>query len=341
MKIDIHGHFLPAPFCRRLREWDAPLRIESGASGAAVEEGRIETHGETEMLIHDHGAFQLAEAFVNVDSHLTWMESHDIDRQILSVSAPHPNDSAIADEQVVELTRAINEGYADLQDRYPDRISALGSIPLREPDAALDEIDRIVDAGLVGVTVPTSFRGRSLADPALTPVFDRIEAEGLPVLAHPRPNEFSAQLDDDEWMLTPLCAFLMDTTFQVSRLIFDGFFDRHDDLDFIAPHLGGALPYIVGRLERGQAAFADGISMERPVMEYLESLYFDVISFHPPALAMAIETVGTDRLLFGTDHPFAMEAAEQTIGDVESLGLSDGEEAAIFADNARELFGLQ
>lgn len=339
MKIDVHGHFLPEPFCDRLRGWDAPLRIETSAESAAVEEGRIESRGDEEMLIHDHGAFPLADAFIDIETHFQWMDRHAIDMQILSVSAPHPNDSAATDDQVVDLTRAINDGFAALQDRHPDRIAGLASLPLRTPAAALEELDRVVDLGLVGITVPTSFRGRSLADPALEPVFRRIESEGLPVLVHPRPNEFSLLLDDDEWMLTPVCAFPLDTTFHVARLIYDGFFDRHD-IDFIISHLGGALPYLAGRLERGRRIFDREVALKRSVEDYLESLYFDVISFHLPALRAAIDTVGTGRLLFGTDHPFAMEAAEQTIQDVERLELSPDEERSIFGGTVATLFDL-
>jgi len=49
---------------------------------------------------------------------------------------------------------------------------------------------------------------------------------------------------------------------------------------------------------------------------------------------------GTDRLLFGTDHPFAAADIPRTLAAVEAMPLPAKDRAEILGGNARRLFGL-
>lgn len=328
MDVDAHTHYLPEPFRDLLREWEKPVRIE-------------ERDGQ-EFVVHTTGSFPLFPGFTDLDARVEWMDEHGIDVTLMSVSTPNPNEGPFSVEKSTELVRAINDGYAAAQREYPDHVAGLGALPLRDPDAALAELDRIAgDLDLAGVAVPTAVRGEKLSKPELAPVFDRIEELDLTVFVHPGRNELSHTLDDDEWFFTPLGVFPMETTIQVGRLVFDGFFDRHD-LTMVLSHMGGALPYLVGRFERGRDQFRSDPdeSPERPILEYVESFYYDTISFHEPAYHAAIETVGTDHLLFGTDYPFGMEKAEWSLRDVDRLDLSEDERRAVMGETAADLFGL-
>jgi aminocarboxymuconate-semialdehyde decarboxylase len=184
-------------------------------------------------------------------------------------------------------------------------------------------------------------RGRKLSHPDLEPVFDRLDESGLPAFLHPGRNALSHELNDGEWIFTPMTVFPTETTHQLGRLIFDGFFDRHD-FDLVVAHLGGALPYLTGRLERGRDQFRSGDDQtpERPIQEYVEEFYYDTISFHPPAMQTAIDTAGVDRLLFGTDYPFGMENIDDTNDSIDALELPADEHEAVMSGNVVDLFDL-
>lgn len=328
MRIDVHTHFLPEEYRSRLRTSDGPVRIE-------------DRDGEP-FVVHTTGSYPLTPGFRDVDARLKWMAENDVDTTLLSNSTPNPNEGPFSVEESNELVRAINDGYARLEAEYPEKFGGLGLLPLRDPDAAIEEIDRIAnDLELAGVTLPTAIRGEKLSKPELEPVFDALDDSGLTAFVHPARNALSKELSGEEWMFTPLAVFPADTTFQIGRLIFDGFFDRHD-FDVVLSHFGGALPYLVGRLERGRDQFrsGEGDSPEKEVVEYIQEFYYDTILFHPPAMRGALETVGADQLLFGTDYPFGMEDIDHTLEDVDALGLSDAEHEAVTSGNAQELFDL-
>lgn len=327
MLVDCHTHFLPAPFRERLRESDGVVRIEQ--------------RGGQDFVCHTTGSFPLFPGFQEPEARIEWMDEYGIDRTLASVSTPNPNEGPMSVEESTALAAAINDGFAELQDEYPDYIAGLGTLPLRDPERAVEELDRIDELGLAGVALPTTVRDRKLSHPDLEPVFDRLDELDLAAVMHPGRNPVSQTLEDEEWIFNPLAVFPTETTIQVARLIFDGFFDRHD-FDLVVYHMGGALPYLVGRLERGRDQFRsdEGQSPKRPVVEYLREFYYDTISFHPPAMELAIETVGAERLLFGTDYPFGMENADKTFADIETLDLSDGVKPGIMGETAAALFDL-
>lgn len=328
MRVDVHTHFLPEPFRRLLRDWNERVRIE-------------DRDGQPHA-VHASGAIPLSPGFRDLDARAAWMDEHDVDVTVASASTPNPNEEPFSVAQSTELVRALNDGYAEAQRDYPDRFAGLGALPLRDPEAALTEVDRITDdLDLAGVAVHATVRGRKLSAPELEPVFERVAERDLPVFVHPGRNVLSHELEAEEGGLNPTVIFPTETTVQLTRLIFDGFFDRHD-VDLVVAHMGGALPYLVGRLERGRERFrtAPDVPPERPVQAYVEEFYYDTISFHQPALRAAIETAGTDHLLFGTDYPFDMEDVDASLRDVRETSPSESATCAMMGETAADLFDL-
>jgi aminocarboxymuconate-semialdehyde decarboxylase len=330
MRVDIQTHFLPEEYLDTLRDLGRSVTVEQRDDHLFIE--------------HEHDSFPLYPGFTDLETRIEWMDAHDIDVGLVSVSKPSPNEGPFSVEESVELAKALNDGYAAARDAYPDRISGLASLPLRDPEAALAEVDRVAnDLELAGVGLHTTVGGKQLSHPDFEPVFDRMDELGLNAFIHPRYNRLTEDLSEAEWMLKPMVIFPTETTLQVSRLIFSGFFDRHD-FDVVLAHLGGAIPYLVGRLKTarriGQERFEEGHSNipERPIEEYVEEFYYDAIAHHPPALRAAIDTVGADRLLFATDYPFEAEDAAGTVEDLQELELTDEEYDAIMGETAADLF---
>jgi aminocarboxymuconate-semialdehyde decarboxylase len=336
MRHDVHNHFLPEPYVDRLLEWDTPVGVEKSDGQLYMVHQRSGTSG-----VAGGNRIPLTEPFTDVEARIDWMDEYDIGTTFASVSTPNPLDGAFSTDQSTQLVRAINDGYADVQSRYPDRFAGLGMLPLRDPEAALQEVDRIAnDLNLPGIALPTSVNGTKLSIPDLEETFDRIDDLGLTVFVHPHGNRLSDTLGDEESFLNPLVIFPTETTLQVTRLIYDGFFDRHE-FDVVLSHMGGALLPLAGRIGRAyETAREEGTGPEEPIESYLERFYYDVISFHPPTLSAAIEAIGVEQFVFGTDYPFHEAATEATIADVEAVVSGESDLRAIMSETAEELFGI-
>lgn len=328
MRVDVHTHFIPDSYRELLDEIGKPVRITQ--------------RDDRRVIAHNHGELPFSPGFHDMDARIEWMEEFDIDRCLVSISTPSPDEGPFTVEESTRLSRAINDGFADLQSAYPDHVAGLGVLPLRDEDAALDELDRIAgELDLAGVGLRTRAHGRPWTDPALEPVFDRLDELGLAAFLHPLPNELSDALPPEEWMVNPNAIFPTDTTVNICRYIFAGFFDRHD-FPLVLSHLGGAIPYLVGRWEHHRTQ-SDQYRVEGPqatIYDYVERFYYDSITFHRPALKMAIETVGTDHLVFGTDYPYPSEHAAATIADLDAMDFSESEYDAVMGGTAAELFDL-
>lgn len=336
MRIDVHNHLLPEPYVALLRDWDRPVSIESSDGQLYVVHRRSGT-----ASVAAGNRIPLNPGFTDVDERIAWMDEYDVDRTLVSVSTPNPLDDSFTSAESTELVRAINDGFAALQDEYPDHIAGLGMLPLREPEAALSEVDRIADdLNLHGLALPTSVNGDRLSQDALRPVFDRVDDRGLTAFLHPHGNALSDTLEDDESFLNPLVVFPTETTFQVARLLYEGFFDDHD-FDVVLSHMGGALLPLAGRLERGRNEIDDPTARpDQPIIDYLQEFYYDTISFHPPTLRAAIETVGADHFVFGTDFPFDEEDTDTIVSQVAGVVTEPARRDAIMHETAAKLFDL-
>ncbi len=116
--------------------------------------------------------------------------------------------------------------------------------------------------------------GKSLTDPSFAPIWSAIDAHELPVLLHPSAPPGVGDMDMTRFQLTASIGFTFDTSLALSRMIYDGFFDRYRKLKIIAGHGGGALPYLISRMDQcfdNIPACREKISV-RP-SEYLPSIY--------------------------------------------------------------------
>ena len=180
----------------------------------------------------------------------------------------------------------MNDDMTAAQTAHPDRLRWFASLPWQYPERALAELDRAHAAGASGVMVLANVDGRSLTDPAFAPIWAAIDAKALPVLVHPTAPPGVADMDMERFQLTASLGFTFDTSLAVARMIYDGFFDRYRKLKIIAAHGGGALPYLIARMDQcfdNIPACREKISV-RP-SEYMSRIYADAVVFAPDALA--------------------------------------------------------
>ena len=179
----------------------------------------------------------------------------------------------------------------------------------------------------------------SLTDPSFASIWDAIDQRELPVLIHPGAPPGVGEMDMAKYNLVFSVGFMFDTTLAIARMIFDGFFDRYQKLKIIACHAGGALPYLVGRLD---TAFDNmppcrEVISERP-STYYENLYFDSLAYTQEALELCLHVSGSDRLLYGSDYPHNVGDMKGNLARVNAFAPDIA--AKVRGKNAEQLFGL-
>ncbi|HWF53184.1 MAG TPA: amidohydrolase family protein [Solirubrobacteraceae bacterium] len=271
-------------------------------------------------------------------SMLERMDRLGIERAVLSVSAPALLPAAPGERTT--LARLCNDEAAELVAAHPGRLGAFALLPLPDVDGALHEIDRALGSlGLDGVSLLTNYEGRYLGHEALRPVLEELDRRAAVVHVHPN---LPPPMRDAELLLpAPVLEFTFDTTRAVADLIAGEVLDRCPDVRFVLSHLGGSLPFLAHRLSMLDAV-PSGATPARPrttVLAQLRRLHYDVaLSGSPANLHFAAEVVGIERLVYGSDTPFApppfVEAGARVLAE-----LPDAERAAIGRANALRLLG--
>lgn len=201
----------------------------------------------------------------------------------------------------VEVVELLNSEAAHAQASHPDVFYGLAVLPMQDTAAALAELERVVSLGLHGICVFSNIDGADIADRRLWPLYQRVEQLGVPLFLHPtrclpEPRTAAYELE------RPL-GYMFDTSIAMLSLIVSGLLDEYPELKIVHPHLGGTLPFLLGRIE----TYRRGIlwpHLESPVADYLRRIYFDTVSGTPGALSLALDVIDADHLLFATDWPY-------------------------------------
>jgi aminocarboxymuconate-semialdehyde decarboxylase len=144
----------------------------------------------------------------------------------------------------------------------------------------------------------------------------------------------------DYWLM-PLVGFLFDTTLAAEKLVFSGVAERFPRVRWVLSHLGGAIPYIAERADRGFHAFKEcRAKISRPPSEYLKQFYYDTVNFDPLALKLAVDFAGPEHILAGSDYPHQIGSISEMLESLRSLRISEADRAKILGGNARRLLSL-
>ncbi len=324
LRIDVHTHAQPKEYLDML-----------------LSSGRYETVRDPggQMVVREKGSrfLTITPQMHDPAQRVEEMDETGIDVQIVSVTTPQVY--FLSGQPAVDLAKVCNDYLAEMVQQYPTRFRALASVPLTaDSAAAVEEFERCLDdLNMVGAIIGANIDGRPIDDPAFAPFYETLNARKSTMLIHPMvPAGIEVM---NQYALAPLVGFMMDTTLAVARLIFSGFFDKYPDVNVIVGHLGATAPYLAGRLDIGYRSYPDCKGIDRPPSEYLKQMYLDTVSFHIPALHCAVETVGADRIVFGSDYP-------HVIGDVAGAtkvieeAVSPDAVSGILGDTAARIFGL-
>jgi aminocarboxymuconate-semialdehyde decarboxylase len=144
-----------------------------------------------------------------------------------------------------------------------------------------------------------------------------------------------------DFRLTSLVGFPMDTTLAAARLVFAGVVEKFPRITWVLGNLGGAIPFLAERLDRGFHAFKElQANISKPPSEHLRTFYYDTVNFDTRALRLAIDFAGADHLLAGSDYPQQIGSLRSMLDSIRALRLSQHDREAILGGNAVRLLRL-
>jgi len=278
---------------------------------------------------------KLPATYFDVNAKLAAMDATGIEWTALSINDPGPEWFGVDGPAVARIA---NDFIAGVAGRHPQRFVGLCVLPLQDMRASLAELDRCMkQLGMKGILLYTNLAGRFPDEPEFRPLFARAEELDVPVLLHPAKPVTIEQVKGYE--MTSSLGNMFDNTIALTRIIMSGLLDEFPKLKLVCPHLGGTLPYIIGRLDHQTQVLKRGPKyLRRAPSEYLRQVWLDIVSPEPLAMKLAYDMMGADRLLYSSDHPWV---DPKIIRDaLESLRLPAADVEKIFTANARQLFHL-
>lgn len=267
------------------------------------------------------------------------MDRMGVDVQAISVAPPQYFYWAQPDLGV-KLAAIENDNLAQIVDEHPDRFVALGTLPLQDVPAALDELERVAsELRFPGIEICTNVNGVDFDDPRFVPFFERVQELDLLIVAHPHGFTHADRLT--AYYMINTVGMPLDSTIFLTRIIFGGVLHRFPDVKLCVVHGGGYLPSYPARYDHAWAARADCRELiPEPPSSYLKKLYYDTMVFDPEDLAILVRRYGADHILLGTDYPYDM-GEDDPLGLISAVeGLSGDERRAIAGGNAARLLKL-
>ncbi len=323
--IDVHNHYYPPEYIEALRAGPSAVRLTTDTDGNPC----LHYPGDYNVAVRGHR---------DIAYRAGVLDDEGVDLQVLSLTTPGTH--VEEPERAVELARLVNDAFADVVRRYPGRFAALATLPLNDPAASADELERAMRTlGLPGAMVFSNVNGVALSDDRYLPLWQRADELGAVIHVHPT-NPVGVEAMTEFWLM-PLVGFLLDTTLAAASLVFRGIPEMYPRIRWVLSHLGGTIPYLVERLDRGFEAFREcRVHIDRPPSDYLRRFYYDGVNFDPAALELAVRFAGADRILAGSDYPHRVGSLPLMKETVRAADLKPAEREAIMGGNAARLLGL-
>jgi predicted TIM-barrel fold metal-dependent hydrolase len=270
------------------------------------------------------------------ESALAFMDSQEIATGILSLTAP----SVVRwyKSQRREMARRVNEYTADLVAKRPDRFGNFATVPVPDVDGALRELEHALDALRAdGVILLSNYAGKYLGDPVFEPLWAELDGRQAVVFVHPGQPPFPTA----DGVAGPLVDYPFDTTRTAVQLVLNGIVERYPGARIILAHAGGFVPYASHRFAELARVFRPEAANPGDILASLQRFYFDTaLSSSPAALPTLTAFAGSDRILFGSDFPYApADIGASFVSNLDAYdGLTPEQHTAISQGNARTLF---
>jgi aminocarboxymuconate-semialdehyde decarboxylase len=324
--IDVHTHVLTHEYLSLLERHGGPAYSLKAVTG-----------GLRAIHLDDAPFMTPVPEMFDYDARIRMMDEVGIDVSVISLSCP--NVYWGGPQISLQAATIMNDDMAAARKRFNGRIEYLVSLPWQHAELAVAELKRATARGASGVMVLANIGGEPLTAERFAPIWSAIDALALPVLIHPTAPPGVKAMQMHEFQLTASVGFTFDTTLAVSRLLYDGFFDRYTQLKIIASHGAGALPYLIGRLDQCYRNIpACRTRTQSAPSSYMGRLFADSVVFTQQALDLCLHVFGDEQVLFGSDYPHTIGDPVGCLAKVNSLFGRRREQ--VRGHNAQRIFGF-
>lgn len=307
---DFHTHFIPPEVITWLKEHQKTIN----AKWIKKEENK-----DTFLEINQKWGFELKQAFIDSEHYLAEQEKAGVTHSVVS-PIPQLFLYDFPEEITSEMATVYNRSLADWTNKTPQKLSALGTVPLTRPEKAAHVLSDAMSLGLKGVIIGPGLQEQMLSDDFFTPFFEEANRLNAIVFIHPLLCE-DPRLK--RRMMPNLIGVPWETTVCATDILLSGLIDQYPNVKILFAHGGGFLPYQIGRLDKGFEQWGQVSSkLQGKPSEYLKRFWYDNVLWNPESLEFLIKTVGEDRVVPGSDYPFDLSVwppKESYIKGVRSL----------------------
>ena len=322
--IAIEEHFLAKGF-KEVMQKDVPSQQGgSNVAFAAEQQAKLGDLGSTRLKDMDAGGIDLQ------------VISHTVSGVVL-----------LPGSEGVRLAREANDQLAAAVAAHPDRFAGFATLPMTDPEAAANELERAVRSlGLKGAMINGTTNGRFLDDRSFLPILERAVALNVPIYVHPGVPPVTVR-EAYYSGFDPAVNFSLSTAgwgwhsevgIHALRLILAGVFDRLPTLQIIIGHMGEMIPFMLARINDVLTPVAK--HLQHTVPEYFLQNFSITTSgfFTEPPLLLALQIMGADRIMFSVDYPYSTNEQGRVFLDSASISPADKEKISHL--NAERLLKL-
>lgn len=300
-KIDIHTHILPKHL---------PRFKEKFGYGGFI---HLDHHKPCcARMMRDDGTFfrEIQDNCWEPAKRIDEMDERGIEIQVLS-TVPVLFSYWAKAEHTREISQTLNDHLAEVLLQYPKRFKALATVPLQDPDLAIQELERCMGTlGFSGVQIGSHIQDWNLSDPALFPFFEACERLNASVFVHPW--DMMGQSQMQKYWLPWLVGMPAETSLAICSMIFSGIFERLPKLRVAFAHGGGSFPGTLGRIQHGFECRPDLCAIDNQVSprDSVGKFYVDSLVHDSKALELILDVFGPHRIALGSDYPFPLGEAK-------------------------------
>lgn len=300
LKIDVHTHILP----EHIPNWK-----EKFGYGGFI---KLDHHKPCcARMMKDDGHFfrEVEDNCWSAEKRIEESDSFAVDVQVLS-TVPVMFSYWARGEDCAETSKFLNDGIAEIVEKYPKRFIGLGTVPMQDSKLAIQELDRCKKIGLVGVQIGSNVNRKNLGEAEFFDFFAACENLGMAVFVHPW--EMMGERDMKKYWLPWLVGMPSETSRAICSLIFSGVLEKLKNLRICFAHGGGSFPFTLGRIEHGFEVRPDLVAIDNQInpREYLGKFWLDSLVHDASMLEYLVKLVGAEKIALGTDYPFPLGELE-------------------------------
>ena len=330
--IDVHAHLVPQCLLNAVDsggDWHG-LRLEKGDGP-----GRLVGHGRNIPLAPAPLRYTPEERIKDMDQQGTDVQVISIHMPIVGYHLDTPDG--------LQLARDVNDEISYMTKQWPERFAGLATLPVQDVDTSIAELERAVtELGLKGAALDTVVNSANWDEEQFLPLFKAAEQLGALLFYHPQPNNnLISQQVNDKYAFGNSIGVPLEDALVVAALIFGGVLEKCPDLKVCIAHGGGPACFGMGRMDHAWQVRSEArINIQRPPSTYLRRMYYDTVTNSEAVLRFLIDTVGSDRVVLGSDWPFVGWDPSPT-GWIQALkSLTQEEKDKVLWQNLESLLGI-